>query len=146
MDSPLGALTVELGRQSGQEEALSVSFSLDPLPVSLPNPAPGGSAAYPPDPFFDGPVPAQPVSNDPFGLFDPIPAQGSSASLVNPELIHSRASAKTVRRLGTYQTRTLVLGLIRLLQRRSIIGQDELQHLLVNLLEAGEIKDDDKVG
>jgi hypothetical protein len=147
MDSPLGALTVELGRQSGQEEALAVSFSLDPLPVPIPNSASGGSAAYPPDPFFDGPAaPAQLGSNDPFGLFDPIPAQGSSASLVNPELIHSRASAKTVRRLGTYQTRTLILGLIRLLQRRSIIGQDELQHLLVNLLEAGEIKDDDKVG
>lgn len=146
-DSSPGALMVELGKESGQEDALSVSFSLDPMPVSIPSPAPEVSAAYPPDPFFDRPAaPALPMSIDPFGLFDPAPAQGSPASSANPDLIHSRASAKTVRRLETYQTRTLVLGLIRLLQRRNIIGQDELQHLLVNLIEAGQIKDDDKVG
>lgn len=146
IDSPPGALTVELGKGSGPEDALSVSFSLDPLPVSIPHPAPQGLAAYPPDPFFDGlAAPAQPMSIDPFGLFDPAPDQGSPASSVDPELIHSRASSKTIRRLETYQTRTLVLGLIRLLQRHSIIGQDELQHLLANLIEAREIKDDDRV-
>ena len=39
-----------------------------------------------------------------------------------------------------------MLGLIRLFQRRGVIGDDELQRLLANLVEAGEIKDDDKVG
>ena len=147
IDSPPGVLTVELGKESGQEDALSVSFSLDPLPVSIPGPVPEGSAAYPPDPFFDRPsAPTPPMSIDPFGLFDPAPAQGSPASSTNPDLVHSRASAKTIRRLETYQTRTLVLGLIRLLQRRNIIGQDELQYFLANLIEAREIKDDDKVG
>ena len=147
LDSPTGALTVELGKASGQEEALSVSFALDPLPVPTPNPVPPGSAAYPSDPFFDRPAaPALPMSIDPFGLFDPTPAQGTPVASANPDLIHSRSSAKTIRRLETYQTRTLVLGLIRLLQRRNVISQDELQHFLPNLIEAGQIKDDDKIG
>ncbi len=146
-DSPPGALTVELGNDSGQEDALPVTFSLAPLPVPTPNPVPPGPGAFPPDPFFDRPGAAtQPVNIDPFGLFDPAPAQRPPAAPVNPDLVHSRASVQTIRRLESYQTRTLVLGLIRLFQRRGIIGQDELQHLLTNLVESGEIKDDDKVG
>lgn len=147
IESAPAALTVELGNESGQEDALAVSFSLDPLPVHISNPVPQGSATYPPDPFFDRPPASTPLlSIDPFGLFDPSAAQGAPAPSANPELVHSRASAKTIRRMETYQTRTLALGLIRLLQRRGIIGQDELQHLLANLIEAREIKDDDKVG
>jgi hypothetical protein len=146
-DSPPGALTVELGNDPGQEDALPVSFSLAPLPVPTPNPVPPGPSAFPPDPFFDRPGTAtQPVNIDPFGLFDPAPSPRPPAAPANPELVHSRASAQTTRRLESYQTRTLVLGLIRLFQRRGIIGEDELPRLLANLLEAGELKDDDKVG
>ena len=58
----------------------------------------------------------------------------------------SRTIGDSVRPLESYQTRTLVLGLIRLFQRRSIIGQDELQRLLANLVESGEIKDSDRIG
>ncbi|MCM2249494.1 MAG: hypothetical protein NDI58_02835, partial [Geothrix sp.] len=74
---------------------------------------------------------------------------GSPAKPAPPpatDLIHSRTIESSIRRLESYQTRTLVLGLIRLFQRRGIIGQDELQRLLANLIESGEIKDDDKVG
>ena len=39
-----------------------------------------------------------------------------------------------------------MLGLIRLFQRRGIIGPDELQRLLANLVESGELKDTDKIG
>jgi hypothetical protein len=149
IDSPPGALTVDLGVDLGPEDALPVSFSLTPLPVPTPSPVPSGPNAFPPDPFFDLPGAAtQPLNIDPFGLFDPTPPQRPPAAPVpaNPELVHSRASAPSVRRLANYQTRTLVMGLIRLFQRRGIIGQDELQHLLANLIEAGEIKDDDKIG
>jgi hypothetical protein len=65
---------------------------------------------------------------------------------VNPDLVHSRTIGLTVRRLESYQTRSLVLGLIRLFQRRGVIGEDELQRLLANLIESGELKDDDRVG
>jgi len=148
LEAPMGALTVDLGTDPGQEEALPVSFSLAPLPV--PTSAPTPPAAFPRDPFFDGPTaPTQPVNIDPFGLFESAPARRAPAPpppMANPELVHSRTAPQTVRRLETYQTRSLVLGLIRLFQRRGIIGQDELQHLLANLIEAGEIKDDDKLG
>ena len=43
---------------------------------------------------------------------------------------------------GLDETRTLVLGLIKMLQRRGILGEDELQRFLTNLLEAGELKDE----
>ena len=148
LEAPMGALTVDLGTDPGQEEALPVSFSLAPLPV--PTSAPTPPAAFPRDPFFDGPTaPTQPVNIDPFGLFESAPARRPPVlpqPMANPELVHSRTAPQTVRRLETYQTRSLVLGLIRLFQRRGIIGQDELQHLLANLIEAGEIKDDDKLG
>jgi hypothetical protein len=148
METPNGALTVELGTNSGQEESLPVSFSLAP-PLPVPAAAPAQPQTFPRDPFFDNPnAPTQPVNIDPFGLFEPAPPKRppSPAPVANPELVHSRTSGITVRRLETYQTRSLVLGLIRLFQRRGIIGQDELQHLLGNLIESGEIKDDDKVG
>jgi hypothetical protein len=144
-DSPSGALTVELGTDPGQEDALPVSFSLAPLPI--PQPAPARSGAFPRDPFFDGvTAPTQPVNIDPFGFFESTPPKRPVAPAANPDLVHSRTAAPTLRRLETYQTRSLVLGLIRLFQRRGVIGQDELQHLLANLIEAGEIKDDDKIG
>ena len=149
VDSPIGALTVELGNDSNQEDALPVTFSL--APMAVPAPAPQRPTAFPRDPFFDNPAtPTQPVNIDPFGLFDPTrpptPPPPPAAPPVNSGLVHSRTSGQSTRRLETYQTRTLVLGLIRLFQRRGIIGEDELQRLLTNLIEAGEIKDDDKIG
>jgi len=148
LDVPGGALTVELGNDLGQEEALPVTFSLAPLPLPPPS-APAQAAPFPRDPFFDlTGVPTQPINVDPFGLFEsgPPAPPGPAAPAANPDLVLSRSSAPQVRRLENYQTRTLVLGLIRLFQRRGIIGQDELQHLLANLIESGEIKDDDKTG
>jgi Type II secretion system (T2SS), protein E, N-terminal domain len=148
IDPPAGALTVELGKESVHEDALAVSFPLAPQPTPAPGPVPPGPPAFPPDPFFDrAAIPLlPPPAIDPFGLFDPAPAQGLPPAPPTPELIPARATARVVRRLETYQTRTLVMGLIRLLQRRGVFGDDELQHLLVNLIEARELKDDDKVG
>jgi hypothetical protein len=143
-DGPPGALMVDLGTSPGQDNALPVSFSLTPMPLPTPQSVPAVGEAFPPDPFF-GQGAAQPVNIDPFGLFDPGMPPRPAPPAADPEFVPSRASAQTNRRLESYQTRTLVLGLVRMLQRRSIIGQDEFQHLLANLIEAGEIKDDDKV-
>jgi hypothetical protein len=41
--------------------------------------------------------------------------------------------------LENYGNRALMLGLIKLLQRRGILGQYELQRFLHNLVEAREI-------
>ncbi len=147
LEAPGVALTVELGNDQNQDDALPVTFTLSPLAVPTPPPPP--PSAFPKDPFFDSPAaPTQPVNIDPFGLFDPtVPTRPAPpVPAVNPDLVHSRTLSQTVRRLETYQTRSLVLGLIRLFQRRGVIGEDELQRLLANLIEAGEIKDDDRVG
>ncbi|MFN7958590.1 MAG: hypothetical protein U0P46_09745 [Holophagaceae bacterium] len=147
LEAPVEALTVELGNDQGQDDALPVTFTLSPLPV--PTPQPPAPAAFPRDPFFDATAaPTQPINIDPFGLFDPAaPARPAPPSPpVTPDLVHSRTLGQTVRRLESYQTRALVLGLIRLFQRRGVIGEDELQRLLANLIEAGDLKDDDRVG
>ena len=148
-EAPIGALTVDLGGASDQDDALPVSFNLAPLAMPTPTPGPLRSVAFPPDPFFDHPAsPTQPINIDPFGLFEPTPNRrpAEPPPVVNPDLVHSRTALQTTRRLESYQTRTLVLGLIRLFQRRGVIGEDELQRLLSNLIESGELKDDDKVG
>jgi hypothetical protein len=80
----------------------------------------------------------------PFSFFTetkapPVPANSRTQS----QIIHQRsAMSEQVRPLEGYGTRALVLGMIRLLQRRSILGQDELQHLLTTLIEAREIDPD----
>lgn len=148
LEAPVEALTVELGKDQSQDDALPVTFTLSPLALPTPAPPPA-PAPFPRDPFFDSPAaPTQPVNIDPFGLFDPtVPArQAPPAPAVNPDLVHSRTMGPTLRKLETYQTRSLVLGLIRLFQRRGVIGDEELQRLLTNLIESGEIKDDDRVG
>jgi hypothetical protein len=144
MVSTSGALAVDLGTSSSQEGALPVMLPLAPVPLATPRSIPEGTEAFPPDPFF-GSTPPRPVNIDPFGLLDPAAPPRPATPPTNPSLVPSRASAPTIRRVESYQTRTLVLGMIRLFQRRGIIGQDELQYLLANLVEAGEIKDDDKV-
>ena len=146
LENTNGALTVDVGNSLTQDDALPVSFTLDP--VSLPPaPAPAKPAGFPRDPFFGEPAaPTQPVNIDPFGLFESAPTPRTPPPAANPNLVHSRTIGDTVRRLESYQTRALVLGLIRLFQRRGIIGQDELQRLLANLIEAGEIKDEEAQG
>jgi len=37
-----------------------------------------------------------------------------------------------------------VLGLIKMLQRRGILGDDELQRFIANLIEAGDLKDEER--
>jgi len=82
----------------------------------------------------------------PFSFFtDPkatVPPAGAGPRLPS-QIIHQRsAMSETVRPLEEYGTRALVLTLIRMLQRRGILGQDELQRYLTTLVEAREIDPD----
>ncbi|MDR3670469.1 MAG: hypothetical protein P4L36_06480 [Holophaga sp.] len=86
--------------------------------------------------------PEAPSEASPFSFFtEPKPALGTPRGA--SQIIHQRsAMSEQVRPLEGYGTRALVLGLIRMLQRRSILGQDELQHLINTLVEAREIDPD----
>lgn len=152
LDLP-GAGLIEVGA-SNHEEALPIPFeiALSPDPGTS---HPLSTSKYARDPFFDD-KPAElppPAAPNPFSFFaaDPMETLDSPvppARLVaeSPMVIHSRsAGSQQARRLETFQTRTLVFGLIKMLQRRGILGDDELQRFITNLLEAGEIRDDDRV-
>jgi hypothetical protein len=149
LDSAPTPLNLEEALSASQEEGLPVSFTVTTSALRPPAPAPSRGPGFPPDPFFGSPTsPTQPVHIDPFRLFENAPGpQKSGAPAQNPATPDpmTRTIGGNVRPLESYQTRTLVLGLIRLFQRRSIIGTDELQRLLANLVESGEIKDTDRI-
>ena len=68
---------------------------------------------------------------------------GQGAPGLPGEIIHQRsAMSEQVRALDEYGTRALVLGLVRMLQRRGILGQDELQRFITLLAEARELDPD----
>jgi hypothetical protein len=135
--APGAPLTVDVGADHAEGEALPVNFSLDPLPV--PSPSLTAEVAFSRDPFFDstGVAIQEPTNLDPFQFFEPTEAPRPAPS---PDLILGRTLRETVAPLESYQTRAMVLGLIRLFQRRGILGEDELPRLLANLVESGEIK------
>jgi hypothetical protein len=140
--TPMG-INVELLLNSGHEAALPVPFTVTPTAPRVSTPASGRGPGFPPDPFFGtSAAPPQPVNIDPFRLFESSAPPAPKPAV--PDLITTRSTGSTARSLDSYQTRTLVLGLIRLFQRRTILGPDELQRLLANLIESGEIDDTDR--
>lgn len=165
-------VTVEVGPSINLDEALPVNFEIPPMsqqveppPVAPPTSTAAGKA-YPRDPFFDengapianpaetAPAPAAPAA-DPFGFFDVPPAPSAtlpplilqqSPTATSPGatgIIPSRnALAGRVRGLDSFATRSLLIGLVRLLQKRGVLGEDELQRFLANLIETGQLRED----
>jgi len=145
------ARTIEVGPQHNLDEGLPVPFDIAPTALEIKTSAPPAhtpaaphpAAAYGHDPFFElSSTPGQ----SPFNFFGAEhakpPAPPETSGTPGAMIIHERsAGAPEVRRLETFQTRTLVLGLIRLLQRRGVVGEDELQRFISNLIESGEINE-----
>lgn len=164
------AITVEVGPSLNLDEGLPVNFEIPPMTaVEAPPTASQGGKAYPRDPFFDemgipiaapAPAAALPAAADPFGFFDAPPMAPPAPAAPLPQIIHQQTPSSTspggpsgiipsrnaretrARGLETFSTRSLVLGLIRLLQKRGVLGEDELQRFLVNLIESGQIRED----
>lgn len=119
--------------------------------ASIRNTSPG--TKYARDPFFDEdghPLPpppaqsaAQPSARPATDTLE-VTTQPGQLFSEQPMVVHSRpATAPAYRRLESYQTRTLVMGLIRLLQRKGLIGDDELQRYLTALIESGQLLEDE---
>jgi hypothetical protein len=148
----VSARTVDVGSPVSLDEGLPVAVDLQasPLEVMSAHP-PVASKDYGRDPFFDSilPVPAPgPVS---FFDSDDLPEPALDVPAMDdvlpptPMIIHARSSmAPQVRRLDSFQTRTLVMGLVKLLQRRGVLGDDELQRYISNLIDSGQLQDTDK--
>jgi len=163
------AKTVDVGPPATQDEGLPVTFDLQAPSLEVKSAHPPVSAKdYGRDPFFDA---VHQVPPSPFSFFGgdelldttpdapttpgvPLPGVAVPGVAVpgvtppsTPLIIHARSSGvPQVRRLDSFQTRTLILGLIKLLQRRGVLGDDELQRYISNLIDAGELQDTDKLG
>lgn len=138
---------IEVGSPANLDEGLPVSFQFDALPMEISRaPMPNARTGFPvKDPFFDGAITS--LAKDPFGLFGdsemPDPGLASPpANLDMPKLITSRAltQAPAGSLVESFDTRVLVLGLIKILQKRGILNDDELQKFIANLVDSGEIK------
>ncbi len=104
---------------------------------------------FPKDPFFDGstPKPGEPASAFLGGeIPDPFDFISKGAPALEPsQVIHDRASAgPRVPKLDHFQTRTLIMGLVRLLQRRGILSEDELAKMIQTLIDTREIRDGER--
>ena len=138
------APSIELATSSGGGESLPVPFELALTPMPAPSLAPTllGPHDFPRDPFFASLEEASPFSffTDPKSTDPGQPAPAAPKPGTQTSIIHQRsAMSEQVVPLENYGTRALILGVIRLLQRRGVISPDELQRLLANLVEAREI-------
>ncbi|BDU71749.1 GspE/PulE/PilB domain-containing protein [Mesoterricola silvestris] len=133
LESGTLGVTIDVNR-TPVDESLPVNFELPSSVPTLKLPAP----AFPRDPFFDGlPFKADPPPAGPFEFFvDPEAAPSPDPH----QIIHARsAMGEQIQPIDRIPSRALLLGLIRLLQRRGILGTDELQRYIANLVEAGEL-------
>jgi len=107
-----------------------------------------GTGQHAKDPFFSAPrtpLSAEPPPN-PFNLFAepprpvPPPVRPPPPRTPESQIIHARSAVgESIQPLDDYGTRALVLGLIKILQRRGILAEGELQRLLANMVEAKEL-------
>jgi len=123
--------------------AMPLEVTLKAAPESLPllmAPQTMAPREFAKDPFFGGEDAAEVVPS-PFSFFpEPVRTLDPLVPTRQPEIIHARSAASTVvRSLDTFGTRALVLGVIKLMQRRGILGEDELQRFLTNLVDSGDV-------
>ncbi len=157
LDAASSSPTVlEVGEGMLPDDGLPMpGFDLQPLPVKIPltpmaPAAPPAPPTWSPDPFFDpGPdalAASMPTAHlaDPFGLFEsapPLPPRPALQSAPPPGVVQSRTLETSLRKLDTYDTRVLTLGLIKFLQRRGVASEGELERFIANLVESGELKE-----
>ena len=125
-----------------------------PMPMGDPRSSQGGHVSpnptreYPKDPFFGAQRVSLPAHSlepppNPFNLFAEPPRAVPPPTQPRPtdsQIIHARAApSDAVQPLEDYGTRALVLGVIKILQRRGVMAEGELQRLLANMVEAKEI-------
>lgn len=147
-----GTGPIDVGLAHGPHpEVLPVPFEVPSIPLNPAQSTVPGAPKYSSDPFFDETAKEEQPQN-PFNFFasdavetleSPVPPAQMVAA--QPMVIHARTGqGQQSRRLETFQTRTLVMGLIKMLQRRGILGDDELQRFIANLIEAGDLREEAK--
>jgi hypothetical protein len=157
--------TFEVGRSFSSEEALPVNFDLPAIQFT-PSREPNKSTvtgSFGRDPFFDDVPEARHIqAEEPLGVFAPTdpfdpfgtPAfditdapglRGTQPSITPLEdgalITHDRVAApSSLKKVESYGTRHLLLGLVKILQRHGVIGDDEIQRTIQGMIATGEIK------
>jgi hypothetical protein len=134
-------------RQAINEHYSRLGAGMAPMPLDVGAlPTPSHSLPVPLELMMTPyePEPRATEETSPFSFFSEPKAPPAPAPVIPPvEIIHQRsAMAEQVRPLEGYGTRALVLGLVRMLQRRGILGQDELQRFITVLAESRELDPD----
>ncbi|HEU4951257.1 MAG TPA: hypothetical protein VFT46_04860 [Holophagaceae bacterium] len=138
------------------DEGLPVNFNFEPVDVKSSG-APPRPPPFKPDPFFDE-VQLQAASNGvtiPLANLDqlpeldltilsaPRPAPAAAVGTVTGSgIVPGRTLGAPPQRLEAYRDHTLLMGLIKLLQRRGIFTTEDLQRTLAFMVESGEVPDD----
>jgi hypothetical protein len=140
------------------DDGLPVNFSFEPMELTASGTqtkaaaaAAKAAAAFKPDPFFDE-VQKPGAQNN--GVTVPLDSLGPLQELdltALPEtkpgtqtgsgILPGRTLGGTSQRIDSYKDRALLLGLIKLLQRRGIFTPEDLQRTIVAMVESGEIPD-----
>jgi hypothetical protein len=91
-----------------------------------------GTPAHPPSREIA--APPEETAGNPFVLVDtPAPAAGNRITR------ERMVTGERIRALDTLPTRCIVMGLIRLFQRRGILAEGELPRYITTLLDSGEL-------
>ena len=156
--------TFEVGREFSTEDALPVSFDLPAIQFT-PSREPAKSNAtgnFGKDPFFDDIPEARHIqAEEPLGVFAPTdpfdpfaipsfditdaPGLRTQPAIIPMEdgtlIVHDRvAKPSSIKKVDSYGTRQLILGLVKTLQRHGVIGDEEIQRTIQGMIETGEIK------
>ncbi|MBL0313804.1 MAG: hypothetical protein IPP78_14085 [Holophagaceae bacterium] len=157
--------TFEVSRAFNSNEALPVSFDLPTIQVTPSREANKSNitGSFGRDPFFDDVPEVRHIqAEEPLGVFAPMNAFDSFAipsfditdapGLRNTQpsaptpgegalIVHDRVAApSSMKKADSYGTRQLILGLVKILQRHGVIGDDELQRTIQGMIDTGEIK------
>ncbi len=134
------------------EEGLPVNFTFEPLDVtasSVPSKATTKAPVeFKPDPFFDE-VQAQAQGNGVTIPLDNLPdldltilSAPKVGNQTGSGILPGRTLGGSTQRIESFKDRTLLLGLIKLLQRRGIFTPEDLQRTITFMIESGELPDD----
>ena len=133
------------------DEGLPVNFNFEPMDMKV-SASPVKAAQKPAvefksDPFFDEVQKLQQAQNN--GVTVPLdnlpdldltilsaPKPGTQTA---PGILPGRTTGAPVPRVGTFSDRALLLGLIKVLQRRGIFSPEDLQRTIQSMVESGEI-------
>jgi hypothetical protein len=134
------------------DEGLPVNFNFEPMDMKVSSASPVKAAQKPSvefksDPFFDEVQKLQQAQNNGVTVpLDNLPdldltilSEPKPGTQTAPGILPGRISGAPVPRVAAFSDRALLLGLIKVLQRRGIFSPEDLQRTVQSMIESGEI-------